>query len=34
MWNLQTTRMSSGSYNVFFTISGDPTLHFAPFAVR
>jgi hypothetical protein len=34
MWNLQTTGMASGNYNVFFTISGDPTLHFAPFAVR
>jgi sugar lactone lactonase YvrE len=34
MWNLKTTGMASGNYNVFFTISGDPTLHFAPFAVR
>ena len=34
MWNLQTTGMASGNYNMFFTISGDPTLHFAPFAVR
>ena len=34
MWNLKTTDMPAGSYNVYFSISGDPTLHSAPFAVN
>ena len=34
MWNLKTTGMSSGAYNVFFNISGDPVMHSAPFVIR
>ena len=34
MWNLKTTGMPAGRFNTYFSISGDPVLHLAPFAVE
>jgi hypothetical protein len=34
IFNLSTRGLSTGRYNVLFLVTGDPTVHATPFAVR
>ena len=34
IFNLKTTGLATGSYKLFFTLTGDPTVHDLPFVVR